>query len=507
VTKRASYSVGAGFSALSWATIAVIGVASGIVIARLYGAEVIGQFALVIAPVNAVWLLSSARERPAFVRELAVLEPRAPRATGLFAAVLAFSFSLTVVVTLLALPIIYLVFTGPIDQPDLFVPIAVSLVGYTLVTNTGVNVDAVFSAFRAGRELLLVRVHQTVAFLALAIVCSGVADGVWGLVIATIASATTALVHRVLVVRRFMALRAPRSEVRAGFDTLPAIIRFGLKITPGGLANGMCNEIGTWILGATASVAALGAYSRAAQLTSRLLEVNWRIGEMLFPTLVTRRGDDAGGFDRALVDTLRYGAVALLLPAAVLGGAAESVMSLYGADFVSAATALTVLMILPAITTVGGSLRQALLAVDRPSITSVTAGVKLVVTAAATIVLTLWIGVTGTALGLVSGAAVELGWLVLLTRGYLVQPLRVLWPIRQRIALLFAYAAGFGAARLVVSDLPGTTGLLPALVAGTLCYAAVFAVAGGIGDRDRARARAAAAWLRRRRRMGAATPT
>jgi O-antigen/teichoic acid export membrane protein len=332
-------------------------------------------------------------------------------------------------------------------------------------------------------------------------------DDVWGLVIATVGSSATALVHRVVAVRAFMTLKVPRSEVRAGFRALPEIIRFGLRIAPGGLANGVCNEIGTWTLGITGSVTALGAYSRALILSIRLLEVNRSISEMLFPTLVARRsGGDHAGFDRALVDTLRYCTAGLLLPAAVGGGAAASVMALYGPGFVPAATALALLLTVPAVSTVGGLMRQALLAVDRPWITSVTAIAKLALTAIATIALTLWLGMSGTALGLLVGAVAEAAWIALLTGRYLHSPMRVLWPLRQQGATVLAYVAGFAAARAVVSVVPGVTGLLPALLGGVIAFALTLMAAGGVNDRDRARV-AAIIRSRRRSRVAAASPS
>lgn len=504
MTARASYSSGAGFGVLSFAVFAILAVIGSIVTARLYGIAVIGQYALVIAPVGAAWYLSSAREGAAFVRKLAVLEPRAPRCTGLFAAVSTFSIGLTLVVTAVALPVVYALFNGPIDHPSLFLPAAVSLAGYAVVTNTSANIDVVFSAFRAGRELFWIRLHQAVAFIALAIALSFARDDVWALVVATLGSSATSLAHRALAVRAFMAFRVPRNEIRQGFRELPELIRFGLKLVPGSLASGVCSEVGTWVLAITASVSALGAYSRASMLTNRLHEVHWRITEMLFPTLVGRRaGGDVGGFDRALVDTLRYCCAGLLLPAAAGGGAAASVMALFGPGFERAAPALAILLVVPAATALASTERAALLAVDRPWTTSAIAVVKMVVTVIASVVLTLWIGITGTAVALLAGAVVEVAWMGALTSRYLDAPLRVLWPRRERAALVLAYVAGFAAARAVISFLPGLAGLLPALGAGAVAFMVALLAAGGTNDRDRARAALLLTRLRHRLRAPA----
>jgi O-antigen/teichoic acid export membrane protein len=475
------------------------------VIARIYGVEVVGEYALVIAPVNAVWYLSSARERPAFVRELATLDLREPRVTGLFAAMLTFSFALTVVVAVIGLGITHLVFAGPIDHPELFLPAAVTMVGYVLITNVGWNLDAVFSGFRAGRELFWVRLHQTLAFFLIAIAAGLVIDSVWGLVVATTGSSLTALAHRVIGVRRFMQARVSREEVRAGFRSLPELIAFGLKIVPGSIANGVSNEAGTWVLGALGSTAAVGAYSRAWMLGRRFVELNWRITEMLFPTLVERRSSgDREGCDRALVDTIRYCTAGMLLPAAAAGGASTSVMALFGPGFGRAADALSVILLMPALITVAQVLRNALFAVDRPWLSSVIALVRMAITIAATVALTSWLGITGTALGLLAGALADLAWMVVAVRGHLASPLTTSWPARQMAAVLTAYGAGFVAARAAETALPGLAGLGPALVAGCTAYAAVFVAAGGVTRRDRRRLARAIALLRDRRQRAAA---
>jgi O-antigen/teichoic acid export membrane protein/peptidoglycan/LPS O-acetylase OafA/YrhL len=498
-SRRASYSESAGFGALGFVAMALLGIAGGIVVARVYGIEVIGEFALVMAPVNAVWYLSSARERPALVREIAALPARAPRVTALFAAVLAFSFALTTLVSALAVPVVAVLFDGPVGRPWLFVPAVVSLAGYLVITNTAWNLDAIFTGFRAARELFWIRLHQAAMFVAVAVSLGVVTGSVWGLIAATLASWVTSLGHRVVAIRAYMRFTVSRTELREGFRTLPELIRFGLKIVPGSLANGTANEVGTWVLGVTSSVAAVGAYNRAWTLARRFVDVNWRITEMLFPTLVERRRDgDRAGFDRALVDTMRYCAAGLLLPAAAGGGAAASVMALYGPGFGTAAPALAVLLAVPAVVTVAGVQRHALLALDRPGLSSVVALGKMAVTVAATIAGAAWLGIAGAALGLLTGACAEVAWLLILTARALDASLHALWPRREMAAIAIAYAAGFGAAHAVASALPGVAGLPAALAAGAAAYGLAFAAAGGLNARDRARAGALAAWLRRR---------
>jgi O-antigen/teichoic acid export membrane protein len=490
--ERPSFTNAFGFGALSFMVSGVLALGSSILTARIYGITVIGEFALAYAPTGAVWFLSSVREQPALIRMLAPLAPRSPRVTGLFVPVFIFSSGLTLIASCIAAGATYLLFNGPIDHPELFAPAVVSLVGYLLFTNPSWNIDGVLVAFRAGRELFWIRTHQMAAYLGLAALGSLVMPTVWGLILATAASWVTSLVHRIVVSPKWIRWSVPRDEIRSGFGALPEILRFGLKMTPGSLATGVSDQVGTWILGAYGSLAAVGAWNRAWALSQRFIDLNYRLAEMVFPTLVERHeGKDRLGFDRALVDSLRYVAGAMMLPAAVGGGAAIGIMDLFGPGFSRASTALALVLLVPAIATMSTIQVDALLAVGRPVATTVLAGARLAATVPLTIVLTLTMGVTGTALGVVLGVAVQLAIQVGVLRVHLSQPMLALWPTRQLAALALAYAAGFVVAHLLDSLLPGVGGLIVSLAAGTLAYVLCLTLIGGMLPRDRARVSAA----------------
>jgi O-antigen/teichoic acid export membrane protein len=489
IGKRPSFRNAFGFGSLSFAVSGILALASSIFTARIYGIDVIGEFALAYAPTGAVWFLSSVREQPALIRLLAPLPPRSARVTGLFIPVFLFSSALTLVSSIVAAVATYLLFRGPIGHPELFAPAMVSLGGYLLFTNPAWNIDGVLSAFRAGRDLFWIRSHQMAAYLVLAVAGSFFMPTVWGLILATVASWVTSLAHRLYVSRKWMRWSVPPSEIREGFRELPDILRFGLKVTPGSLATGVSDQIGTWILGVYGSISAVGAWNRAWALSQRFVDLNYRITEMVFPTLVERHvGEDQSGFDRALLDSQRYIAAGMLLPAAAGGGAAAGVMELFGPGFASASTALAVVLLVPAISTMTNIQSDALLAVGRPLATTALAGTRLAATIPLTIVLTVAMGVTGAAIGVTVGACLQLAVQFGVLRAHLSQPMRELWPLRQLAGLVAAYAGGFAAAHLVDSALPGFLGLVAALTAGAIAYSAFMLIVGGMLPRDRARA-------------------
>ena len=479
---------------------ATVGLASAIVTARLYGVEVIGEFALVSAPTAALWYLSTVGEQPALSRMLATLAPRAPRVTGLVLSTFLLSSALTLAGGALVLGVAYLLLNGPVDQPGLFAPAAVGVAGYFVFTNPSWNLDGLLSAFTAASALFWVRLHQTLAYLGFAIFASTVSKSVWALTLATIASWATSLVHRTIAVRPWMRWRVPRHEIRDGLRELPGIVRFGLKLVPGTLSYGGSTEAGTWIVGSFLPVQTLGAYNRAWTLAQRLLDLNYRITEILLPTVVRRRSEGAiEGSERALIDSLRISAMLLLLPAGAVGGAAVGVMAFFGAGFEKAADALWILLLLPVCATLAQQQIYFFIAMGKPFTTTVYSVIRLVVTISATIAFTSWFGVTGAAAGLVTGVVFQLILQTLAVSKLLERPLTSLWPPRQMAVMALAYGTGLVVARLCDASSHSFALTLVAILAGTLAYGGTIAV-GGLLPRDRARLRSVTRGVRGRAR-------
>jgi O-antigen/teichoic acid export membrane protein len=503
VAKRGSYRQGFIFGAFSFAGATVVGLISTIVTSRLYGVHIIGQFALVAAPVAALWVLSTVKEQQALIKEITGLEPREPRVNQLFAVVFSFSWVLTAVVGLLTAIVCWFVFRGPLSRPELVAPTFVSIAGYVVVTNTCWNLDSVFSAFLAGRVLFWVNLHQGLSFVALAAGLSFVSHSVWGLVIATIASFGTSLVHRLIAVRHYVRPSLTWAEYRKGLEVLPELLRFGLKATPGQIAQGAGQQGGVWALGLVASTAIVGAYSRALVIPRNLQTASMRITAVLYPTLVGRhQAGDGHGFDRAMIDSIRYEVVGMLLIAAAIGGSANYILRVFGPGFSQAAPALVLLILYPAFAGITVTQTQALWATDRPALTSWISGARLFVNLGLLIVLTPAIGMAGPAIAMVSGEIVYVVLAGLVLRRTMTSSLRETWKLRERFVLVLAYAAGFGAAYGTEQALPFWPGVIACLASGSVAFVAVFLLGGGLNHRDRNRLEHLLRRVRARRRAG-----
>jgi O-antigen/teichoic acid export membrane protein len=484
----ATLSSGVSFGLLSFGATAVLNVASSILVGRLFGVHVVGEFALAYAPTGALWVLSTVREQPALIRALAVLEARSPRVTGLSFAVGLFSTVLTLIVALIVAAISYFVYTDGLHKPGLIGPAMVSLGGYLLLTNACWNFDSVLIGFRAGRVLFWLRLHQATAYLVLVVIGAQLRRTVWVLVLASALSWLTPLVHRLLVLGRWMPWRVTRADLRGGLETLPELIRWGLKLTPGSLAQGASDEAATWTLGLVASVGAVGAFNRAWLVARRFFELNLRFAEILLPVLVERRSSgDTRGFNRALVDSLRYVTFVTLLPAATIGGAAPAVMSLFGPGFGRSAVTLALVMLLPWTLALSFILSQALLADDRPWAVTLSLVVRALFALPAIILLAIPFGITGAGIGILIGGVAQLTVISILSERHLGPALRAGLPGRQVIGAISAWAAGFAVARAVTDLIPGPGGAPVALLAGAIAYSAVLLGVGRLLERDRDR--------------------
>jgi O-antigen/teichoic acid export membrane protein len=495
--RRASYREGASLNALAFVVSLLFSVVSSVACSRLYGIDVIGQYALTIGAIAIVRLLSTTKERPALVRELTLLEPRSPRVTGLFVGTATFSTVLTLLVGVLVVLVARLFLSGPIAQPGLFWPLAVSVAGYVAFGNLCETLDTVASGFRAGRLLFWVRDGDALSFLLMAVALFGT-NSVWGLVLALVISQAFGVLHRLVRMRHFMRFRVSRRVLSDGFATVPDLVRFGLKIAPGALADGFANQSGTWIVATFNPIAAVGAFGRAFLLVKQLMAVNLYASEMLFPTLVERHAKgDREGFARALADSLRYGTIAMLWIAVAGAGVATGVMHVFGAGFERGADALVVLLVIPALVVVAQTQRAALVAFGRPWLTSVAGFLRLGVALVAGILLTWQFGGIGAASALVIAFLIDIAFVTRYVVPHLITPLHKLWRPVEWHALAAACVGGFLAGRMLYRLLGYPFGLFAGAAASAVAFLVLLVITGGVNERDVAR-------LRDLRRMAAA---
>jgi O-antigen/teichoic acid export membrane protein len=253
---------------------------------------------------------------------------------------------------------------------------------------------------------------------------------------------------------------------------LPELLRYGLRLVPSQFFVGATLQVPLWIVAGSSSIAEVGAYSRASTMSQRLDEASFRINEMLFPDLVRLHlAGDHQRFIQTLARTLRLAMVALLFVAALAGGAADPLMSIFGAGFSAAAGALAFLLLAHVFYVAASMVAAAYNSFGKPHYNSAFASIRFFVGLPLTWVFVRNFGITAAAAGLCAGYAAELVVRSVALRRLVHQPHTHALPPATLIRLLVVYLGGFAVTRAVADTVSSPLiGLALALLVGALTY-------------------------------------
>lgn len=392
-----------------------IGVVSALVISRVYGATILGEFALAYAAVALLPVATSLSEQAALVRLLALEPPRSERGSGLALATLTLSYGLTLAIGPLVAVGSAFYLAGPAHLPVAIAPMLCLVAGYVLMDKLSWNLDGVLSAYRVAGSLAIANVLNSAVLASAAVALGSVTRSVWSLTVASLISSAVALAYRLWAVRPFLRWHVGREAYRSGIRKLPDIVRFGVRVLPGSLSLSLTSQSALWVLGTTAPVAAVGAFSRAQSITIKITDLNYRLAAVIYPSLVRRAQANDGGasFVEDLITSLRRTFAPLLIALCAAAGASKTILALFGRDFLSAQDALSVLLVATGISTASMIFGEALTALERAGLTSVGLVLGLAATLGSIIPLSQSYGATGAAVAFLAGILTSTAFLLI----------------------------------------------------------------------------------------------
>jgi O-antigen/teichoic acid export membrane protein len=461
----------------------------------------IGEYALVTAPWLTLIQFSTLSEQIALVRELSVLPARDRRVGRLFFPVLGLSMTLTTAVAIIVGGLSVAALRGPVDQPRLVAPALAILAGYAFIDNVSWNMDSVFSAFRAGRELFFARLAQVLTFLVLSVAFRPLSSSVWSMTIATVLSFAFAFVVRLFFIRRYLA-RVPFADVRQGVRELPRLLKFAVQLVPGSIANGLASQASTWLLGAVASVRTVGAFSRASGIAIRIQDAGFRMSEMVFPSMVQRQhADDAGGMRSDTDLALRGAAIPLFMIAAVGGGVAGSALRVFGEGFDQAADAFALLLVAYSLTVISLMMGNVFLARGKPSLATILVVLRSIVIVGLMFPGAERWGATGAAGAFLVGYVLDVGVRLAIVRRWVFAD-GFGTVVRTGLATIGAGIPAFLVARVLDESLARPIGFFAGGLAGVVVYVTLVLALGAVSPVERQRSIDAVQrrWRERRRR-------
>ena len=303
-----------------------LGLLSAITIARLYAPADLGRFGILSFVVTIPAMVGDLGLTQAFVRDKA--DP-APDSVALAA-------SLQLWIAVLAFPIIALAAGAEVHGLPSWLLLAAVLYLPTLLGAFALRANVLVQRRLDFARLALLDLVQQIAYITLLASLGFARAGVAGLVIAT--AATQA--GRLVVLALWYPVR-PRLVPRLG--PLRAVVRSGLPLHLTGILSGFHAGMVNWLGMPLFGPVGVGYLRWSLDMTTRAgIGLAHAIGQVIFPTVALIQ-EDAARLGRVLARAVRYNALLIGFPLALLAGlATPMIIALFGGRWLPATLALQI---------------------------------------------------------------------------------------------------------------------------------------------------------------------
>ncbi len=434
-----------------------LGLVSAITLARLYAPADLGRFGILAFVVSIPALVGDLGLSQAFVRQRD--DPARDE--------LALASSLQLWIAVVAFPVIVLAAGAEVRGARSWLALASLLYLPTLLGAIALRANVLVQRRLDFARLAILDLVQQLCYIAVLAGLGFARAGVAGLVIAT----ATTQAGRQVVLAFWYPVR-PSAVPRLG--RLKAVVRSGLPLHLTGIVSGfhagMVNWLGTPLFGPIG----VGYLRWSLDMTTRVgVGLAHAIGQVVFPTVALIQ-DDAARLGRVLARAVRYNALLIGLPLALLAGLATPVITaIFGGRWLPATVALQVFALHMTAAAVLIPL-DAAVRVVRPAVWSL--GIIIVYLA---VEVALAVALAGP-LGIVAIPVAHLTAtvpLVVVLRALLPAPARPAWLTNVCLPLL-ALAATFAVSRWMATVLAPWPSLFVGCAAGAAAAAAVVFVVG-----------------------------
>lgn len=304
-----------------------LGLISAIALARLYAPGDLGRFGVLAFVVSIPAMVGDFGLSQAFVRQR---EDPAPQELALAA-------SLQLWIAVLAFPVILLVarWAEVRGAPSRLALVALLYLP-TLLAAAALRANVLVQRRLDFARLAFLDLAQQIAYITLLASLGFARAGVAGLVIAT---ATTQVARHVV-----LALWYPvRPSVLPRLGKLRDVVRSGLSLHLTGIVSGVHAGMVNWLGMPLFGPVGVGYLRWSLDMTTKVgIGLAHAIGQVVFPTVALIQ-DDAVRLGRVLARAVRYNALLVGLPLALLAGLATPVISaVFGGRWLPATTALQI---------------------------------------------------------------------------------------------------------------------------------------------------------------------
>ncbi len=373
--ERKKLNSGIFYSTIKYGVNIISGLAYSVLIARLFGAELVGMFFLLMTFIGVFNIVTNLGEQGGLVRMANKYKQQDQGVTALLALFFLTSLLFTLILMLPFGLIVQQLLTNVYHKPHLILPFWILCLSYTFFNNTSAILNSIFVAFQEMKYSLILEVILT-AIKILGVLAAYVLVGksVMAVVLIQVLIDLSQLVLLLAFLGKIINLTFTFSTelFRQAARDLKEVLLFGLRLMPKNYNYLITEYIDRSLIPVfITSISLLGLYVTSYQIFSKIVAFSAVFCKMLFPSFsrlsLQSNTDDMLTLYR---DSIQKLSILMVFIVALGAGFAKLIMGAFGPEFTQAGVLLMLLLpgLLAEVFSVSSS--TLLQALDRPGLVS-----------------------------------------------------------------------------------------------------------------------------------------
>jgi len=406
--ERRKLNSGIFFSTLKYGVNVVSAVGYSILMSRLFGADLVGMFFLLMTFIGVFNIVTNLGEQGGLVHIVNKYKQQDNGVPVLLLVFLMTSFLFTIILTLPFGAVAQFLLTQTYHKPELIPPFWVLTFSYLLFNNTSSVINNVYIAFQEMKYSLIQELCLAVIKIGgVFATCAIFSKSVEGIVALQVLLDVSQFVLMFLFLGRVIPLKfkLSREIFRQSVEDLKAVLLFGIRLMPKNYNYLVTEYLDRSILPMfIASMTMLGRYVIAYQVFSKVITFSAVFCKMLFPSFSRLSLQDNRSDMLSLYrDSLRKLLILMVFLVALGAGFSKGIMTLFGPDFIQADTVL--MFLLPGLLAEAFSVTSATLvqALNRPGLVSIYSFMGALINGLLNVLLIPHLGIQGAAISNTGG--------------------------------------------------------------------------------------------------------
>jgi len=362
------YARGVYYSFVNYMLTILLGMATSILMARIFKAEIIGKLALISFLAAISIQLSNFGLGTGLVREISRYWDQKEKAFSLLVSVTLLTFLIRLAIIIPCVMLGRYLLQNVYDQPDLLGPFLVFFLFWITLDGLSIGINATYKAYQEMKFPALVTLFSKMTHLLLILSLSFLL-GV-SIITAAIISISVLVVTQILNIgylKKVIIFQISPASFKWAFHRLRSIISFGLRFFIVPFNELIIEYTDTAMIGYFLTMGLLGCYSQTYRLFKLFFVIPVLVGGMLFPTLSRfYYQDDKKAILKYYAYSVRYTLLLIVPITVIIVVFSKEILLVFGREFQIASQALSILAIGLVFQTIGSLSGSVISSMNKP---------------------------------------------------------------------------------------------------------------------------------------------